>query len=65
MGEAAWWRRVEADGERLVRSAHVGRAAVIGVVTLLGVDAWRIAGALEVAARGGERGAREVFAQIG
>ena len=52
--EGAWWRRVEADAERLARSAHLGRrGARSGSVVLLGVDAWRTAAALEAAARGG------------
>jgi hypothetical protein len=62
--EVAWWRRVEADAEPLARSAHMGLAAVVGCVALLGVDAWRTAGALESAARGGGSAALEVFAEI-
>lgn len=62
--EAAWWRRVEADAEQLARSAHMGLAAVVGCVALLGVDAWRTAGALEAAARGGGSAAVEVFEEI-
>ena len=62
--EATWWRRVEDDAERLSAFAHLGRPTVLGTAVLLGVDAWRTAGALEVAARGGARGSREVFAQI-
>lgn len=62
--EAMWWWRVEADAERLMRSAHMGRAAVVGCVALLGVDAWRTSGALEVAARGGGQMAIEVFDEI-
>lgn len=63
-GEAAWWRRVEADAERLTRSAQMGLASVVGCVALLGVDAWRAAAALEVAARGGDHAALEVFQEI-
>lgn len=63
-GESAWWRRVDADAERLVRSAHMGRPAVVGCVALLGVDAWRTAAALEAAARGGGRDAVEVFDEL-
>lgn len=62
--EAVWWRRVEADAEQLARSAHMGLAAIVGCVALLGVDAWRTAGALEAAARGGGRAAVEVFEEI-
>lgn len=64
-GEAAWWRRVREDAERLARSSQLGRTTVVASVALLAVDAWRTAGALEVAARGGGRGPREVFSQIG
>ncbi len=63
-GEAAWWRRVEQDGARLAREPHMGRATVIGCVVLLGVDAWRTAGALESAARGGGTVPMEVFEEI-
>lgn len=62
--EVAWWRRVEADAEHLARTAHMGRPAVVGCVALLGVDAWRTAGALEAAARGGGRAVVEVFEEI-
>jgi hypothetical protein len=50
--EAAWWRRVEEDGGRLLRDPHMGRATVVGCLALLGADARRVAGALESAARG-------------
>lgn len=62
--EAAWWRRVEDDAERLARDAHMGRCAVIGCVVLLAVDAWRTCGALESAARGGGPTALEVFDEV-
>jgi len=62
--EAAWWRRVEADAQRLVRAANMGAAAVLGAVALLGVDAWHVVGALEAAARGGGPAAVEVFEEI-
>ena len=64
LGEAAWWRRVEQEAERLARDSQMGRATVIGVVTLLGVDASQVAAALESAARGGGRMAIEAFEQI-
>ena len=64
LGEAAWWRRVEQDAERLARDFQMGRATVIGVVALLGVDASRVAAALESAARGGDPMAIEAFEQI-
>ena len=62
-GEAAWWRRVEADALRMSR-AQLGRRAVVGSVVLLGVDAWRVGGALEAAARGSGPGLTEVFEEI-
>jgi hypothetical protein len=58
--EGAWWHRVEDDGFTLVRRASFGRPTVVGTLAVLAVDAWRVRGALEVAARGGGP-AREVF----
>ncbi|MEO7060692.1 MAG: hypothetical protein ABI083_13315 [Lapillicoccus sp.] len=51
--EARWWARVERDGFALVRAASAGRAVVVGVVAIMATDAWRVRGALELAARGG------------
>jgi hypothetical protein len=62
--EVAWWRQVEEDATRLAGQPMLGRGAVIGTVVLLGVDAWRVAGALEAAARGGGPAAMEVFREI-
>lgn len=62
--EVAWWRCVEEDAARLAGQSLLGRAAVIGTVVLLGVDGWRVAGALEAAARGGGPAAMEVFREI-
>lgn len=62
--EAGWWHRVEADAETLTHHALLGRPVVVGSVVLLCVDAWRAAGALEVAARGGGAQAMEVFDEI-
>jgi hypothetical protein len=64
LGEAAWWHKVDQDAERLARDPQMGRATVIGVVALLGVDAWRVAAALESAARGGGGIAIEAFEHI-
>jgi hypothetical protein len=44
---------VEGDAFRLLRRAGAGRPVVCGAVALLAVDAWRVAAALELAARGG------------
>jgi hypothetical protein len=64
LGEAAWWRRVEQDAEHLAHDHLMGRATVIGAVALLGVDAWRVAAALESASRGGGTSAIEVFERV-
>jgi hypothetical protein len=58
-GETAWWRRAEADGERLLAGAGFDRQPVIGSVAALAADARRVRSALELAARGG--GPVEVF----
>jgi hypothetical protein len=50
--EAAWWSRVERDGEELARGSREGRGAVVGVVALLAADARRASLALAAAARG-------------
>jgi hypothetical protein len=57
--EARWWARVERDGAALVRRSRTGPDVVVGAVAMMAVDAWRVCGALEMAARGG--GASEVF----
>jgi hypothetical protein len=51
--EAAWWNRVERDGEELTRGSREGRGAVVGVVALLAADARRASLAVAAAARGG------------
>ena len=51
--EARWWARVEADAARLAAPSRPDPGAAVGVAGLLGTDAWRVRGALEVAARGG------------
>jgi hypothetical protein len=52
-GELAWWELVEQDAFALLHDAGRGPAVVRGAVALLAVDAWRVCGALELAARGG------------
>lgn len=52
-GELAWWQLVEQDAFALLHHAGRGPAVVRGAVALLAVDAWRVCGALELAARGG------------
>lgn len=52
-GEARWWARLDAAAsERLRRTAPTADHAA-AVVAALGVDAWRVQAALEIAARGG------------
>jgi len=57
--EARWWRRLDDDAEAWLRAARPGMRVVLGAVTSLMVDAWRVSAAIEIAARGG-RG-REVL----
>jgi hypothetical protein len=54
--EAAWRARVEDEGLRLLRTSGLDRGAVLGAVTVLACDAWRVQAALEIAARGGVGG---------
>jgi hypothetical protein len=51
-GEAAWWRRVERDGQKLL-GAGLGSETVVGAVAVLCADARRTCAALGIAARGG------------
>jgi hypothetical protein len=62
--ELAWWRRVERDAEALAHAPLMGQPWVVGSVVLLGVDAWRTAGALESAARGATDEVLEVFDRL-
>lgn len=57
--EAAWWRRVNEDGQKLLGAKGHGRKAVFGAVVVLAADTRRVASALEIAARGG--GSIEAF----
>ncbi|MFG2549387.1 V-type ATPase subunit [Streptomyces sp. NPDC048581] len=54
--EARWWDAVERDGHELLHRSGFGPQPVVGAVALLSADAWRIRGALELAARGGGLG---------
>ncbi|HET6967587.1 MAG TPA: hypothetical protein VFI44_04875 [Ornithinibacter sp.] len=51
--EARWWARVDRDAGSLVRRTRTGSDVVVGAVAMMAVDAWRVCGALELAARGG------------
>jgi hypothetical protein len=57
--EWQWWSRVEHDGAAMLRGAAFDAGPIVGAVAVMAADAWRVRGALEIAARGG-RG-REVF----
>ncbi|MFG2859181.1 hypothetical protein [Streptomyces sioyaensis] len=61
--EARWWDRLEQDGSELLHESRWGSGPVVGAVALLSTDAWRVRGALELAARGG--GPPEVFDAAG
>jgi len=58
--EIAWWRRVAADAELMIRSRLDGSDVVLGAVALLAFDAMFLTVALAVAAQGGSTTAREV-----
>lgn len=58
---AAWWRRVELDGFRLLRGSGYDQRPVVGALMVLAGDAWRVRAALETAARGGAGAALEAF----
>jgi hypothetical protein len=59
LAEAAWWKQVERDGFRDLRASRLDPSTLVGAAAVLGVDAWRVRAALEVAARGGQ--GREAF----
>ncbi len=51
--EAAWWRRVDQEGLKLLAAKGHGSRQVIGAAVVLAADARRVTSALEIAARGG------------
>jgi hypothetical protein len=51
---------VRTDGAALLAGSGFGPGRMIGATALLAADAWLVRGALEIAARGGDR-ALEVF----
>lgn len=53
--EWRWWHRLDEGGRSLTHGARLGRAPVVGAAAVLSADAWRVRGALELAARGGGR----------
>jgi hypothetical protein len=59
--ELTWWRRVAADGERLVRGRLDRGDVMVGAVVLLAFDALLLTTALAVAARGAGGPAQEVL----
>lgn len=52
--EVRWWKRIESDGFRLCANPQPTAGSVVGFVAILAADAWRVRGALELAARGGD-----------
>ncbi len=59
LAEAGWWKQVEREAFHDLRTTQLDPATMVGAAVVLGVDAWRVRAALEVAARGGT--GREVF----
>ncbi|MFK4266275.1 V-type ATPase subunit [Streptomyces milbemycinicus] len=53
--EQRWWHRLDEGGRGLTHGARLGSAPVVGAAAVLSADAWRVRGALELAARGGGR----------
>jgi hypothetical protein len=62
LAEARWWKQVERDAFRDLRTGGLDPSTLVGAAVVLGVDAWRVRAALEVAARGGQ--GREVFDDV-
>lgn len=60
--EAGWWARVQRDGFTLLRRPVTTCAPVVGSAAVMAADAWRVRGALEVAARGGSHDPRALEA---
>lgn len=52
--EARWWHRLWSEGLVLVMQGRSEPGATVGAVAALAADAWRVRGALEVAARQGK-----------
>ncbi len=52
--EARWWHRLWDEGLVLVMRGSPEPGATVGAVAALAADAWRVRGALEVAARHGQ-----------
>ena len=52
--EARWWHRLWSEGLVLVMRGRAEPGATVGAVAALAADAWRVRGALEVAARQGK-----------
>ncbi|MCH0539675.1 hypothetical protein I3F58_08860 [Streptomyces sp. MUM 203J] len=50
--EARWWETLDSEGAALLRSPRLGVEPVVGAVAVLSADAWRVRGALSLAARG-------------
>lgn len=52
--EARWWGVVDAEARGVLRRVSPGPQVPVAAVAVLGVDAWRVQAALELATRGGE-----------
>ena len=59
--ELAWWRRMAADAQVMIRGRLEGGQVVLGTVALLAYDAMLLNVALATAARGGGEAAQEVL----
>lgn len=53
LAEAGWWKQVERDAFHDLRTGLLQAPTLVGAAAVLGVDAFRVRAALEVAARGG------------
>ena len=62
--EIAWRRRADELAEELAHAPLMGEPMVVGSAIALGVDAWRLSAALEVAARGGAGEPLELFDDV-
>jgi hypothetical protein len=54
VAEARWWHRLWGEGLVLIMRGSPGPGATVGAAAALAADAWRVRGALEVAARQGQ-----------
>jgi hypothetical protein len=62
LAEAGWWKQVERDAFHDLRTSQLDPTTLVGAAVVLGVDAWRVRAALEVAARHGQ--GRKMFDDV-